>query len=104
MSFKTYVIIFLTVAITIIFMQNLEPVVFNVLWMTFPVSKLIMMLIVTVFGFTLGVIVARPRKKKLADSAINNLPFEDDELTEADNDLTLQQKRNLSDEDRDYIN
>ncbi len=103
MSFKTYVIIFLSVAITVIFMQNLEPVVFNVLWMTFPISKLIMMLIVTVFGFILGLIVARPRKKKLSESAVNSIPFEINQ-TENEDYLDTQQKRSLSDEDREYLN
>ncbi len=103
MSLKTYVIIFLSVAITVIFMQNLEPVAFNVLWMEFTVAKLVMMLVVTVFGFILGAIVARPRKKKLADSTVSSIPFEINQ-PEGDGDVETSQKNRLSDEDRDYIN
>lgn len=102
MSFKTYVIIFLTVAITVIFMQNLEPVAFKILWMEFMLSKLVMMLIVTLFGFILGVIVARPRKKKLAESAVSSIPFEINQ-PESEDYLDTRQKQALSDEDRDYI-
>lgn len=103
MSFKTYVIIFLAVAITVVFMQNLEPVAFKILWMEFMLSKLVMMLVVTVFGFILGLIVARPRKKKLTDSAVSSIPFE---INQPENDdyLETKPKSNLSEEDRDYLN
>lgn len=102
MSFKTYLIIFLTVAITVIFMQNLEQVDFNILWMKFPISKLLMMLIVTVFGFILGLIVARPRRKKLVDNTAGSIPFEINQPEESEY-LTTQEKNRLSDEDKDYI-
>ncbi len=103
MHLKTYVIIFLSVAITIIFMQNLDPVPFKVLWMEFTVAKLVMMLVVTVFGFILGVIVARPRKKKLVEMEDGNIPFEINQ-TKSDEYAENPQKNTLSDEDRDYIN
>ncbi|HEX7366080.1 MAG TPA: hypothetical protein VF273_03235 [Pelobium sp.] len=102
MSAKTYLIIFLTAAITIIFMQNLETVDFNILWMTFPVKKLVMMLVVTVFGFILGLVVARPRKKKPVDNAAGSIPFEINQPQENDY-LATDEKSKLSDEDRDYI-
>lgn len=102
MSIKTYLIIFLTVAITVIFMQNLEQVDFNILWMKFPISKLLMMLIVTVFGFILGLIVAKPRRKKLVDDAAGSIPFEINQPEESDY-LNTEAKSGLSDEDRDYI-
>ncbi|WP_017259350.1 LapA family protein [Pedobacter arcticus] len=102
MSFKTYSIIFLSVAITIIFMQNLDPVQFKVLWMEFTVAKLVMMLVVTVFGFILGLIVARPRKKKLAESAVNSIPFEINQPENAGY-LDTGAKSSLSEEDKDYI-
>ena len=103
MSLKTYVIIFLSVAITVIFMQNLEPVAFKILWMEFTVSKLVMMLIVTVFGFILGLIVARPRKKKLVESTVSSIPLE---INQPENDdyLETKPKSSLSDEDREYLN
>lgn len=101
MSFKTIVIIILSVLITVIFMQNTDQVLFTVLWKEIYVSKLVMMLIVTVFGFILGLIIARPRKKKLAESA-NNLPFEANHPEESEYSET-QQKNKLSDQDRDYL-
>ena len=102
MSFKTYLIIFLTVAITIIFMQNLDPVGFKILWMEFTVSKLVMLLVVTVFGFILGLIVARPKKKRLSESAVSNIPFEISQPANAEY-LENTPKNSLSDEDRDYL-
>ena len=103
MSLKTYAIIFLSVAITIIFMQNLDPVQFKVLWMEFTVAKLVMMLVVTVFGFILGVIVARPRKKKLVENTESGIPFEINQPAEEPY-LETKPKSNLSDEDREYLN
>ncbi|MFC5283831.1 hypothetical protein [Pedobacter alpinus] len=102
MSFKTYVIIILTVLITIIFMQNTDQVLFTLLWKEIFVSKLIMMLIVTVFGFILGVIVARPRKKKLIENESGSIPFEINQ-PETEDYLETKPKNNLSNEDRDYI-
>ena len=83
-------------------MQNVEPVMFNILWMEFNVSKLVMMLVVTVFGFILGVIIARPRRKMVVESVVTDIPFE---VTKAENDdyLDTQQRRPLSDEDREYL-
>lgn len=62
-----------------------------------------MMLVVTLFGFILGIIVARPRKKKLSESAISNIPFE---ITQPENENYLEAdgKNSLSDEDKDYLN
>lgn len=99
MSFKTIAIIVISVLITVVFMQNTDQVLFTILWKEIYVSKLIVMLGVTLFGFILGVIVARPRKKKnLSDTAVNSIPFEVNQPNEEE-----EPKRNLSDDDRDYI-
>ncbi len=104
MSFKTIVIIILSVLITVIFMQNTDQVVFTLLWKEIYVSKLIMMLIVTLFGFILGVIIARPKKKKLAETAVSSIPFEINDTTTNDDYLATNKKSTISDDDRDYIN
>ncbi len=102
MSFKTIVIIFLAVLITVIFMQNTDQVMFTLLWKEIYVSKLIMMLIVTVFGFIIGVIVARPRRKK--EIVIEN-NTSNGNISSADDDyIDVKKNNDLSDEDRDYIN
>jgi uncharacterized integral membrane protein len=103
MSFKTIIIIVLAVLITVIFMQNTDQVMFTLLWKEIYVSKLIMMLIVTVFGFIIGVIVARPRRKKKEVVIESNTP---NQITNTDDEsyVSMKKQNDLSDEDRDYIN
>jgi uncharacterized integral membrane protein len=103
MSFKTIIIIVLAVLITVIFMQNTDQVMFTLLWKEIYVSKLIMMLIVTVFGFIIGVIVARPRRKKKEVVIESNTP---NQITNTDDEsyVSMKKQNDLSDDDRDYIN
>jgi uncharacterized integral membrane protein len=92
MRIKTIVVILITVMLTIVLMQNTEPVTFSFLWATFRISKLIMMTAVGVVAFILGVLVGRPsRVKKLGGTYIEGEHQRDDPNT-------------LSDEDKDYIN
>jgi uncharacterized integral membrane protein len=102
MSFKTIVIIILSILITVIFMQNTDQVLFTILWKELYVSKLIMMLVVTLFGFIIGVIVARPKKKK---QVIQNadVPLEVTQSEDKDY-IEMPKKQGISDEDRDYLN
>ncbi|MBU0696435.1 MAG: hypothetical protein KKE39_07890 [Bacteroidetes bacterium] len=105
MSFKTIIIIVLSVLITVIFMQNTDQVMFTILWKEIYVSKLLMMLIVTVFGFIIGVIVARPKKKKEIISTSKEVPSEVHQNSNEDTDYISMKKPNtLSNEDKDYIN
>jgi len=46
MRIKTMVIIFITVLLTVVIMQNTEHVYFNFLFATFHISKLVMLLAV----------------------------------------------------------
>ncbi len=103
MSFKTVVIIILAVLITVIFMQNTDQVMFTLLWKEIYVSKLIMMLIVTVFGFIIGVIVASPKRKKKEVVIESNTP---NQITNTDDEsyVSMKKQNDLSDDDRDYIN
>jgi uncharacterized integral membrane protein len=102
MSFKTIIIIILSILITVIFMQNTDQVLFTILWKELYVSKLIMMLVVTLFGFIIGVIVARPKKKK---QVIQNadVPLEVTQSEDKDY-IEMPKKQGISDEDRDYLN
>jgi uncharacterized integral membrane protein len=105
MSFKTIVIIILSVLITVIFMQNTDEVFFTILWKQFSVSKLLMMAIVTLFGFIIGIIVALPKKKKEATTHLKEVPFEVNQINNEDTDYISMKKPNaLTDEDKDYIN
>ena len=92
MRIKTIVVILITVMLTIVLMQNTEPVTFSFLWATVRISKLVMMTAVGAIAFILGVLVGRPsRVKKLGGTYIEGEHQRDDPNT-------------LSDEDKDYIN
>jgi len=91
MRIKTMIIIIITVLFTVVIMQNTDAVFFKFLFATFHISKLVMLLVVAVFGFIIGVLVGRPSRPKYT-------PGHDEE------NVPLNKPTNtLSDEDRDYI-
>lgn len=91
MSGKTIFIIILTALLTIFLMVNTEPVDFDFLITTVAVSKLLVIGICIIIGFIIGFIVGRPRK---------TLSSYDDEIAK---NHPNGNKKELSDEDRDYI-
>ncbi|WP_316848087.1 lipopolysaccharide assembly protein LapA domain-containing protein [Pedobacter psychrodurus] len=91
MSAKTISIIILTVLLTIFLMVNTEPVDFDFLVTTVPVSKLLVIGICIIIGFIIGFVVGRPRK---------TVSSYDDEI---ERQQPVSNKKELSDEDRDYI-
>ncbi len=91
MRITTMLIIVITVLLTIVLMQNTEPVKFDILFGSFYISKLAALAGFGAVAFVLGVLVGRPKKaRSIAD---------DDE----DDDYTNNKPDTLSDEDRDYI-
>ncbi len=64
MRIKTIIIIFITVLLTIVLMQNTGRVSFSFLWATFWLSKLIMLFLIALVSFILGVLVGRPKRIK----------------------------------------
>ena len=92
MRIKTIIILIVVILLTIVFMQNLDPVRFVVLFANFYVSKVTMMLIVGVIAFILGYLTGR-----LGRSKYNHSGYDDS----GDNSSS---SRTLSDEDKDYIN
>jgi uncharacterized integral membrane protein len=91
MRITTMLIIIITVLLTVVLMQNTDPVRFTVLFGTFYVSKLAALLTFGVVAFILGILVGRPKK---ARSIAGSNPQDND----GDNDSDT-----LSDEDREYI-
>ena len=91
MSTKTIFIIILTVLLTIFLMVNTEPVDFDFLVTTVAVSKLLVIGICIIIGFIIGFIAGRPRK---------TVSSYDDEIEKS---YSNANKKELSDEDRDYI-
>ena len=92
MSTKTISIIILTALLTIFLMVNTEPVDFDFLVTTIPVSKLLVIGVCIIIGFIIGFVVGRPRK---------TLSSYDDEIERKSQ--PAGNKKELSDEDRDYI-
>ncbi|WP_316824002.1 lipopolysaccharide assembly protein LapA domain-containing protein [Pedobacter miscanthi] len=92
MSAKTISIIILTVLLTVFLMVNTEPVDFDFLVATVPVSKLLVIGICIIIGFIIGFVVGRPRK---------TVSSYDDEIERKSQ--PTGNKNELSDEDRDYI-
>jgi len=84
-------IIFITVLLTVVIMQNTDEVIFKFLFAKFYVSKLIILLSVAVVAFIIGILVGRPGRSKYT-------PGKDIET-----DDFKKQTNTLSDEDRDYI-
>ena len=84
-------IIFVTVLLTVVIMQNTDKVLFTFLFADFRISKLVLLLIVAIVSFIIGVLVGRPGKPKY-------IPGQNDEVN------NIKTKTDtLSDEDRDYI-
>ncbi len=90
MRITTMIIIVITILLTIVLMQNTEPVKFTILFGTFYVSKLMALLSFAVVAFILGVLVGRPKKAKYDIGGYHDSIHKNDPDT-------------LSDEDRDYI-
>ena len=65
MRIKTMFIIFVTVLLTIVIMQNTKEVPFSFLFATFYISKLIMLLAVAVVSFIIGIMVGRPGRPNI---------------------------------------
>lgn len=91
MSGKTIFIIILTALLTIFLMVNVEPVDFDFLVTTVAVSKLLVIGVCVLIGFIIGYIVGRPKK---------TVASYDDEI---ERNQSISNKKELSDEDRDYI-
>ncbi len=91
MSIKTITIIIITVLLTAALAQNTDDVTFAFLFMNFRISKLTIMITMTVIGFILGYLVGRPKKTKFDIEGYH------------DSIHTKEDKNTLSDEDRDYI-
>lgn len=93
MSGKTIFIIIVSVLVTIILMNNTDPIDFWLFGIV-KIPKLVVLGTMFGLGFIIGVIAARPRKKKMV--------FTDEPEIEDNKPLT--NNSGLSDEDRDYIN
>lgn len=89
MRIKTMFIIFVTVLLTVVIMQNTKEVPFSFLFATFYVSKLVMLLTVAIVSFIVGVLVGRPGRPKYIqgrDEDVEELKTKPDTLSKEDRD------------------
>ena len=101
MSFKAIFILMISIAITVVFMQNTQNVAFNLLWKQMMVSKPILMSAFALIGFILGVMMSSSSKKQTPEQ--KNIPLE---ITETDADeeyIGSKKQSHLSQEDQDYL-
>lgn len=91
MRIKTMIIVIITILLTVVLMQNTNPVTFTILFTDVRMSKLLALVIVAAIGFILGYLVGRPKSVRKIGGE-----FAEDENINDDTDT-------LSDEDRDYI-
>ncbi len=91
MRIKTMFLILITVLLTVVIMQNTDEVPFKLLFATFRISKLVMLLAVAAVAFIIGVLVGRPGRPKY-------IKGQDEEI-----ETSTKPSNTLSDEDRDYI-
>lgn len=98
MRLKTIFIIVITILLTIVIMQNTEPVPFKVLFFHTYTSKLLMMAIVAIIGCIIGFMIGRPKRTLLSKDYDHGYDDSDD-----DDDRHSSRSNTLSDEDRDYI-
>ena len=96
MRIKTIIIVVVAILLTIIFMQNRDAVKFTLLFSTSYVSKITIMLAMSVIGFILGFMVGRPSSGKYKHTS-----YDDEKPANTTEEL---KPNTLSDDDRDYLN
>jgi uncharacterized membrane protein YciS (DUF1049 family) len=95
MRVKTIFLLAVAIVLTVLIMQNNESAKFNILFFQgVYVSKLSVLLFVTIASFVAGIVIAQPKKYKI----------DTDRHDEEDDAETPNKKTGtLSDEDREYI-
>ncbi len=91
MRITTMLIIIITVLLTVVLMQNTDPVRFTILFSDVRMSKLTVMAATGVVGFILGYMVGRPKRARQIAPDYREHNSEDDDTD------------TLSEEDRKYI-
>ena len=92
MRITTVIALLITVLLTVVIMQNNQPVSWTFLFMDFYVPKLVMLTAVSVSAFLLGLLVGLPSRRRY-----NN-------KTNVSADDKQHNTDTLSEEDRNYIN
>ena len=91
MRTTTMLIIFITILLTVVLMQNTNAVTFTILFTDVRLSKLTVMASTTAVGFVLGYMVGRPKRARYIAPE-----YRENDTDDNDSDT-------LSEEDRKYI-
>ncbi len=79
MKFKTILTIALTAILTLVLVQNHEPILFKFLWLEFEISKVIALLLFFIAGLIVGLLWASSKSKNVESDA-SELSEEDREF------------------------
>lgn len=90
MSIKTILVVIITILVTIVLMKNTDEVNFWIFGDT-KIPKLAILGVMFALGFIVGVMVARPSKKKFAEETEPQKNYQDEKTDY------------LSDDDKEYI-
>lgn len=107
MGFKTIFIIAVSVFITVLFMQNMGEASFKIIFTSISVSKTFMLAFVLIIGFVLGLMLSGKKTETQNEykKSYQNIPLEIEDTYNEDQDyISMNPKKGLSNEDRDYIN
>lgn len=101
MSFKAIIVLIISIAVTVVFMQNTDEVSFNLLWKQIMISKLLMMSIFGILGFILGMMIRGSNKKQVPEQ--KNISLEIIETDDNAEYLDHKKQSLLSQKDQDYL-
>ncbi|TAE41072.1 MAG: LapA family protein [Sphingobacteriales bacterium] len=106
MGFKTLLIILISVLVTVLLMQNGGTVPIKVVFVGFTISKIGLMGAMLLLGFVAGWLVCKQATSiETPKSGYQNIPLEINNSYDADQEyISMEPKKGLSDEDREYIN
>ncbi|TAH00861.1 MAG: LapA family protein [Sphingobacteriales bacterium] len=107
MGFKTIFIIAISVFITVLFMQNTDEASFKLIFTTVSISKTFMLAIVLIIGFVLGLMLSGKKTDTNNEykKSYQNIPLEIENTYNEDQEyISMNHKKGLSEEDKDYIN
>jgi len=95
MRAKIIFLLIVAILLTVLLMQNNQEAKFNLLFFSdVSVSKLSVLLFVTIASFVAGIVIARPKKREAGMADPDN---------EDDDEHPHIKPNTLSDEDRDYL-
>ncbi len=105
MGFKTLFVILISVLLTMLLMQNGGTVPIKVVFVSFTISKTWLMSVMFLLGFIAAWLVCKQATSvETPKSGYQNIPLEINDSYDDQEYISMEPKKGLSDEDREYIN